>query len=230
MTFNVQHCLNFIKRKIDFPLFSQVLAGSGADIVSLNEVRGKGVSKYYEDQTRILAESAGYKYYYFAKAKDFNGCNPYGNAVLSKFPIISAQTVMIPDPKKKCLFRLFETRCIAKLTVDADGPLNVMSVHFGLNRGEQESAADTVCSEITESRCVLMGDFNVLPASKILIPVREKMRDTAEGRENMFTFPSNSPKMKIDYIFVSKDINVISSDIPEIVASDHRPHTADIEI
>jgi endonuclease/exonuclease/phosphatase (EEP) superfamily protein YafD len=32
--------------------------------------------------------------------------------------------------------------------------------------------------------------------------------------------------VKIDYIFVSKDVEVVSANIPAIVASDHRPHTA----
>ena len=125
---------------------------------------------------------------------------------------------------------MFETRCIAKLVVDAGAPLSVLSVHFGINRREQENASDTVCAEISDSRCILMGDFNVLPQSKILKPVRERMLDAADGRGNMYTFPSNGPSMKLDYIFVSNDINVISADIPEIVASDHRPHTADLEL
>jgi endonuclease/exonuclease/phosphatase family metal-dependent hydrolase len=35
---------------------------------------------------------------------------------------------------------------------------------------------------------------------------------------------------KIDYIFVSKDLKVPYSDIPDIVSSDHRPHVAAIEL
>lgn len=33
---------------------------------------------------------------------------------------------------------------------------------------------------------------------------------------------------KTDYIFVSKDFEVLAADIPAIVASDHRPHTATV--
>jgi endonuclease/exonuclease/phosphatase (EEP) superfamily protein YafD len=36
------------------------------------------------------------------------------------------------------------------------------------------------------------------------------------------------PHRKIDYIFVSHDIEIISADIPAIVASDHRPHIAEV--
>ena len=75
-----------------------------------------------------------------------------------------------------------------------------------------------------------MGDFNVRPENDILAPIRERMTDTADffGKE-LFSFPSDNPNRKIDYIFVSKDLKVNSADIPAIVAADHRPHTAEIE-
>jgi endonuclease/exonuclease/phosphatase family metal-dependent hydrolase len=43
------------------------------------------------------------------------------------------------------------------------------------------------------------------------------------------SFPSDIPTVKIDYIFVSKDLLVSGADIPEIISSDHRPHVAIIE-
>ena len=39
----------------------------------------------------------------------------------------------------------------------------------------------------------------------------------------------NKPQIKIDYIFVSPDIEVVSADVPSIVASDHRPYVAEIK-
>ena len=229
MTFNIQHCLNYIERRIDFPLFAKTIAESGTDIVGLNEVRGKGIHPLYEEQTKILAEGAGYKYYYFAKAIDFDGVNPYGNAVLSKYPIIKAETVGIPDPAVRKYDGYYETRCIAKLTVDVGEPLSVLAVHFGLNRDEHENARDTILKNLSDKRCVLMGDFNVQPQSDILDPIRARMRDAADGFGDMFTFPSDKPDRKIDYIFVSKDITVKSAEIPPLTVSDHRPHIAETE-
>ena len=57
------------------------------------------------------------------------------------------------------------------------------------------------------------------------------MKDTADlfGDEKL-SFPSDKPRCKIDYIFVSPDIEIVSADIPEIIASDHRPHTAVIKL
>ena len=57
------------------------------------------------------------------------------------------------------------------------------------------------------------------------------MTDTATAFENADakTFPSDKPVEKIDYIFVSRDIKVLSAYVPEIIASDHRPLVAEIE-
>jgi endonuclease/exonuclease/phosphatase family metal-dependent hydrolase len=57
------------------------------------------------------------------------------------------------------------------------------------------------------------------------------MKDTAEAFEGeRLSYPSYGPEIKIDYIFVSKVIEIKSADIPATVCSDHRPHIAEIEI
>ena len=83
MSFNIQHCLNYRTRQIDFDLFAQVIRQSGADIVGLNEVNGRGAGADYLPQAEILAERLGF-HAYFAQAIAFDGVNPYGNALLSR--------------------------------------------------------------------------------------------------------------------------------------------------
>jgi endonuclease/exonuclease/phosphatase family metal-dependent hydrolase len=74
-----------------------------------------------------------------------------------------------------------------------------------------------------------MGDFNMEPDNPILNPIMHRLYDTAQNfPASKMSFPSDAPKVKIDYIFVSKDLNVQCADIPEIVSSDHRPHVATI--
>ena len=230
MTFNIQHCLNYKTQQIDYSLFVGALSAFGADIVALNEVRGEGRADDYKDQTAILAEGAGYPYYYFAKAIDFGGVNPYGNAILSRYPIISAETVPIPDPAVHGYDGYYETRCIARAVIDVGEPLTVLSVHFGLNPDERENARDSILSTVERERCVLMGDFNSLPDDPIIAPIFDRMTDASSVFEKpLLSFPSDLPTMKIDYIFVSNDIKISSSDVPAAVISDHRPHTATIE-
>lgn len=227
MSFNTQHCLNYIERKIDFEIMADAIKKCSADIAGLNEIRDKGADIDYENQTAILAELTGMKYYYFAKAIEFNSKNPYGNSFISKYPILSAQTIPVPDPQYKTGNEYYETRCLLKVKIE--GGITVLVTHFGLNTDEQKNAVETVLKHLEHEKCILMGDFNVTPEDKILNPIRERMKDTADFFETeLLSYPSDKPREKIDYIFVSKDLEVISADIPAIVASDHRPHTAQI--
>ena len=61
MTFNTQHCLNYLENKIDFPLFAKTIAKSGAEIIGLNEMRDEGELEDYEPQLKILSELSGYE-------------------------------------------------------------------------------------------------------------------------------------------------------------------------
>ena len=226
MTFNIQHCLNYVEQRIDFEIMARAIMECGADVVGLNEVRDLGTDGEYQAQARILAELCGMEYYYFAEATKFPG-GPYGNAILSRVPILSAEVISIPDPEPHGYDGYYEHRCILKATLE--GGITALILHAGLNPDEKENAVATVVENLADERCILMGDFNMTPDDKTLAPIYERMRDTAKGFcEDKLSFPSIEPHCKIDYIFVSLDVQVKNADIPGIVASDHRPHTADL--
>ena len=228
MTFNIQHCRNFIEDKIDFEIMANTILQCNPDIVGLNEVRGEGPHPDYTAQTEMLAELTNMPYYYFAPAIELpNGL--YGNAFLSKIPIINAEIIAIPDPDEKRYTSHYETRCVLKLKLESD--IVVLVTHFGLNPDEQANALITVLSNIVSEKCILMGDMNLTPKENIISLIKEKMKDTADKfEEPMLSFPSDIPTRKIDYIFVTPDIEVRYAEIPSIVASDHRPHIADLVI
>lgn len=45
-----------------------------------------------------------------------------------------------------------------------------------------------------------------------------------------YTWPSDRPEMKIDYLFISRDLQVNQAEILPIIASDHRPYFANVTI
>lgn len=230
MSFNTQHCLNFITKEIDFDIMAEAIIKCGADIIGLQEMRDESEDEEYAAQAKIIAEKLGF-HYYFAEAIRFDGKNPYGNALISRYPIISAETILIPDPEIKKYDGYYETRCLLKATIDVGDGLNVLVSHFGLNPDEHQNAVKTIASNLSTERCVLMGDFNVQPDNPVLEPIREKLYDTAYAFTSpKLSFPSDVPNVKIDYIFVSRDLSVSCADIPEVIASDHRPHTAMINM
>ena len=225
MSFNTQHCLNYLEKRVDYEIMARAIGTVGADIVGLNEMFNGG--KFCE-QTRELSTLSGIENYYFAKAID-DADGPYGNGILSKIPFKSVETIIIPDPNPKKPGGWYETRCLLK--AELENGVRVLVTHFGLEPDEQENAVKTVMEHIRGEKCILMGDFNVTPDSALLTPIREKLKDTANGFcTDKLSFPSDKPRIKIDYIFVSPDIEVVSADIPELIASDHRPHIAGINI
>lgn len=227
MTFNTQHCLNYLERFIDFPLMAKTITDLGADIIGLNEMRGAGEHPEYTAQTETLSALTGIEHYYFAKAIDVDGVNPYGNALLSKIPFVHTETIPIPDPVPQPGGRHYETRCLLKAKLE--NGFTVLVTHFGLNPDEQENAVVTILQHLTDEKCILMGDFNVTPDNPVLAPIRARMQDTAAFfPQPLLSFPSDTPEIKIDYVFVSPDVQVQSADIPAVVASDHRPHTVEI--
>jgi endonuclease/exonuclease/phosphatase family metal-dependent hydrolase len=228
MSFNTQHCLNYVERKIDFDIMAKAIVDCGADIVGLNEMRDGECPPEFDAQCRILAEKCGLENYYFAKALQFKE-GGYGNGMISRYKIISAETIHVPDPEVRKYNGYYEHRVLLKARLE--NGLTVMIIHFGLNPDEAENAVKTVLENLESEKCVLMGDFNVTPDDPVLAPIRERMNDAAAlfGGEKL-SFPSDKPTQKIDYIFVSPDIEIVSADIPAIVASDHRPHVAEIKL
>ena len=54
MSFNTQHCLNFLEQKIDFEIMAEAIKKTGADIVGMQEMRSVGENEEYTDQTKHI--------------------------------------------------------------------------------------------------------------------------------------------------------------------------------
>ena len=243
MTFNIQHGIDYLKQKakgphdddsqdeVDLKLMASVVREQQADIIALNEVRGRGVSPGYTAQAEELAALLGY-HCYFACALEFEGKNPYGNAILSRFPLQTAETVAIPDPPVQDEDAYYETRCVLRARFAKAGGFTVLVSHFGLAKSEQRNAVKTITKLLEQEKkpVILMGDFNMEADDPILSPLFEQMTDTAAVFEStQKSWPSDAPEMKIDYILV-RGAKTLQAEIPPVTASDHRPHVALLEL
>lgn len=228
-SFNIYHCEDFYNQKIDFDAFAELIKSLDADIIGLNEVHGKGDDEEYTAQTEELAVRLGYNGF-FAKATDIDGNNPFGNAVLTRKAIKSLEVIPIPDPEPKTGSELYETRCLLKMEL-TEPQLTVLITHFGLNHDEHLNAVKTVLENCKNERCIFMGDLNVRPENDVLDPIRKVFTDSASVSDRvLLTYPADVPNRKIDYIFATPDIKILSVDVPEKILSDHLPITAEIEV
>lgn len=229
MVYNTQHCLNYLKRYIDYPLIAEIINNMDCSFVGLNEIRGEGPEEGYDDQTAILSSLTNMPYSCFGEAIKMKGNLPYGNAFISKLPIIKAEVIPVPDPEVKNEGGYYETRCLIKVKLECG--LTILVIHFGLNPSERRNAVATVLENLEDEKCILMGDFNSEPDDPIIAPLKEKLFDTSElFDEPKLSFPSDKPRIKIDYIFTTKDLKVNFADIPAIVGADHRPYVAEITL
>lgn len=232
MTFNIQHCLDYKRKKINISLFSETVKKYGADICGLNEVRGKGPLIGYTDQINALGNNLGFNRY-FAEAIKVKGTSPYGNGLVTVYDIISCETVPVPDPYDRSDDGCFETRCVLKALLNAGGKrLHILVCHMGLEVSERINAVKTICNlldEITEP-VILMGDFNSTPDDIVYRPLYDRLTDTDSlaEKKSMATYPSYAPDKKIDYIFyrglTCKNVQTICE-----VISDHFPIIAEFE-
>ena len=232
MTFNIQHALDFQKRIIDTDLFVHAISKHDADVCGLNEVRGAGPLEGYTDQAPAIGNGLGY-HHYFGEAIKVGGTSPYGNAIVSRTPFNSTETIAIPDPEDKSEGGHYETRCAVKAVVSCDGrDVCFLVCHMGLNLSERVNAVKTLCELIdgTDLPVVLMGDFNTLPDAPELQPLRDRLKDTTDrdAVPNANTFPSDEPRIKIDYIFYRGLECLNTTTINEIYA-DHLPVIAEFK-
>ncbi|MBO6053616.1 MAG: endonuclease/exonuclease/phosphatase family protein [Clostridia bacterium] len=235
MTYNIQHGHVHLSNpgRIDLTVMADVIRDEGADIIGLNEVRGRGVHPDYTAQTEFMAGYLGY-HGWFGRSFYVGGWNPYGNAVLSRWPIVEAKVYKIPDPASLADAPRFEPRSILRAVIDLPdgGRFAVYASHFGLSPVEAEHAASLAATLTAEETLpfALMGDFNVTPDNPVLAPLDASLRETHSLLTSRveLSHPSHAPVDLIYYIYTSKSVTVKDVHVLPIVASDHCPVVAEI--
>ena len=235
MTYNIQHgymyrCPKSTVNPIDLSRTTEVIRQSGAEIIGLNEVRGLGLTPDYTAQAETMAASLGY-HCFFGRSFYVNDTEPYGNAVLSRYPIVEARVIRIPG----AIGVRVEPRSVTRAVIEVpDGrnhrPIAVFSTHFDLSEEGREHAVSLLLSVLRDEALpfVLMGDFNTTPDSPLLEPLYDRLVSLDAGKDAL-TYPSHEPEEKIDYIFGSAGMKKIRAEALEAEASDHRPLVSAVE-
>ena len=221
----------------DLDAIAEVIRRQNPDLVTLNEVdvftnrTGKDVH-----QARDLAEKLGMEWH-FSKAIDRDG-GEYGDAVLSKYPILEKRSYRLPCAAEQP----GEDRSLCVIRVQIDGKdLYVASTHLDHLSGDasrlvQATEIRRIRDTELEGDLILCGDLNAIPSSNVIATMTSFLTNT--GPIDQYTFPSDDPSRKIDYImyapiehFGVQNCQVVSrgdQQVGGVDASDHRPVIADI--
>ena len=221
----------------DLDAIAEVIRRQNPDFVTLNEVdvftnrTGKDVH-----QARDLAEKLGMEWH-FSKAIDRDG-GEYGDAVLSKYPILEKRSYRLPCAAEQP----GEDRSLCVIRVQIDGKdLYAASTHLDHLSGDasrlvQATEIRRIRDTELEGDLILCGDLNAIPSSNVIATMTSFLTNT--GPIDQYTFPSDDPSRKIDYImyapiehFSVQNCQVVSrgdQQVDGVDASDHRPVIADI--
>ena len=228
MTYNIHHGEG-ADGKIDTTRIAELIRKENVDIVGLQEI-DRGVARSARrDLIAELASETG-MHFCFGKNIVYQG-GDYGNAVLSRFPIVSQSNTH---------FRMLhphEQRGIQELMLDVHGTkLLLMNTHIDYRPEDQERRINVkemrrLIARQDKLPIILTGDFNSTPESEVCAEIREFMNDTwaAVGQGNGFSLSSTQPEKRIDYIWFSKNDRVVPQKVwvPQTRASDHLPVVAE---
>jgi len=161
---------------------------------------------------------------------------PYGNAILSRYPIAHAHNydLSVPDREPRGCLR-------ADLTLPDGASLHLFNLHLGLSGGERRRqaamllSADLLRDTALTAPMVVCGDFNMwspLPGP-ILRLLRSNLRDAAVvARSRRPTWPSRLAFLRLDRAYVDDAVEVLGSgvvnDRTTRAASDHLPLWIDL--
>jgi endonuclease/exonuclease/phosphatase family metal-dependent hydrolase len=215
------------------------------DIVLLQEV-DEGAPRSRElDLARELATDLGFPY----RAVGHNVTlrkGRYGNATLSKHPILSERNIDLTIDlwkRRGCQHTAIELRNTDEHGHHHQRRLDVFNLHLGLSAGQRARQVELLArsSEMTDlppsAACVVGGDFN--DWRSLLVPSLtggmnfRSATDSSTGRP-LRTYPSFFPRGPLDRIYYRGPLALLDAYRCRLrlsrLASDHLPIVADFEI
>ena len=227
VAYNIRHGAG-MDLEVDLPRIADALRALDADVVALQEVDRGTERTGGVDQAAVLAELLGMRGFH-GPHREYQG-GEYGNAILTRLPVVGVVTHPIP-PAAGSDLAVHEVRV-------AVGPrgatVSVVSVHLAGAPEERQAQADSLTAIFAEAEApvVLAGDFNSRPGDRVLRTLaREWTILPKDGPPE--TFPADVPDREIDFVMLrpATVFEVLSHVVvPEAMAADHRPLLAVLRI
>jgi endonuclease/exonuclease/phosphatase family metal-dependent hydrolase len=229
VSYNIKHGLG-MDGAVDLERIATVLRRLDADVITLQEVDDRTERTGRVDQVGVLARLLGYEGSHGPHRAYQGGF--YGNAILTRLPVVSVHTRSIPGASGSAL-SVHEV--VVRVGTEETGrPVSVVSVHLAGSPDERMAQAESVTRDFAETDhpVLLAGDFNGRPDDAV---VRRLASDwTALKKDGSgLTFPADTPDREIDFVMIRNRDEFETLEhrvIDEPIASDHRPILAVVRI
>ncbi len=248
------------------------IKASSPDVLCLQEIDFESFRSAKINQAKYLALRANYPYVAEAVTWDANyipfpywpisrnfGAMKSGGAVLSKYPIILNEVVLLKKPlSNPWWYNLFYLhRYFQKVQIQfGEKKINLVNVHLeAFDKDDRKLQIESLVKIVKDEKLdIVVGDFNMLPTSAIK---RSKFLNSDDNYENdssyelmmksnlaevipdeiyaknesmYFTYPSSLPDRRLDYIFYEKSLKMIRAEVLPSALSDHLPLRASFQI
>lgn len=218
LTVNTHKGFNAFNRRFVLDDLRSAVREESADLVFMQEVQGKhsrfAALAEWKDvpHYEYLADSIWTEYAYGRNAVYEEG--HHGNALLSKFPIVSHENhdVSIGHIEQRGLLH-----CVVRIP-DASVQLHAICVHLGLMEAHRQEQLSRLCALIEErippeAPVLVAGDFNDWRSR-----AHRRLRDSAGLKEAFVelhgrsprTFPARLPLLPLDRIYY-RNVRVLNS-------------------
>jgi len=208
---------------LDMEALAQVIENESPDIIALQEIsRGWTIDGSF-DMLPWLSRRLDMTYVWGPTADQI-----WGNAILSRFPILESHTYPMPNNDQLLLKRGFTE---ALIDIGNGEQLSIIGTHLhhtddGADKRQSQLQA---LKEFVEGRSniVLMGDLNAEPEHSEIDLLRQAgLVDTFElagPGDTGITWDFPGDQRRIDYIWVSSDLKASGFSVTKSRASDHYP-------
>lgn len=235
LSYNIHKCIGGVDRRYQPERVAEVIRRLEPDVLLLQEVDANARRSNHDRQDELLGELVGMRYRTWFPNVDVRGGGHYGNAILSRYPIIESSNIDLSIRFKKRRSVLHGV--IRVRHDDIDRTVHVYNMHLGLARFERRIQLRTFLdshpfsSLHAETPVVVGGDLN-----DVYGRLGELLRPAGfRGSEQRpLTFPAWGPVRALDAIFVRGSVDFMKltrceSDLARR-ASDHRPLVAEVRL
>lgn len=247
MTYNIQYGYNGLPagagRALDVDGIAEVIRQADPDVVALQEVDVHwGARSNFMDELQYLADKLG-MHPYFGFIYDFDPLQPgqerrqFGPALLSKHEILRAENHPLSRiSSQQPQLGLQPLPGFPEIVINVKGnQVHIFSTHtYWLAQAVRQLEVEEMIKYLDDTKGprILMGDFNASPDAAEMKTMAAAYKDVfanvGEGQEK--TYPAIAPNERIDYIFISPEIQADRAWVVDSTASDHRPVVADLTL
>ncbi|HBD12348.1 MAG TPA: endonuclease [Porticoccaceae bacterium] len=242
ITYNIHRAIG-LDRRFQPDRIIKILADHQADIVLLQEVDEGAPRSKEQDMAREIAEALDFPHYAAGHNVSLRK-GRYGNATLSRFPIVRERNIdLTVDGRKR--------RGCQHTAIEIDNEkqshrLEIFNLHLGLSPLERQRQSGILMrsrefTDIDEhAACIVGGDFNDWLSRLRALYVEGMSLHCATDSETRIrtrpikTYPSFAPRGGLDRIYYRGGLRLQSAFACRHqvarVASDHLPVIADFEL